>query len=89
MNVIITYDLTGAHGPVKTTMIENGYSKTFITNGVNINLPETTLFHRTKTPAQALEDLVKASNLHGVKVTRAIALERDGIVWRAFPGEFR
>lgn len=87
MNVIVTYDLSGANGPVKTTMMEYGYSKTFIFNGTIINLPETTLFHALKSPSQTLDDLVQACSMHGVRVTRAIVLERDGDVWRAFPGE--
>ncbi len=87
MNVILTYDLSGANGPVKTTMMNNGYSKTFVYNGNTVNLPETTLFHPHKSPNQAIEEIQQAARIHGVRVTRAIATERDGVAWQALPGE--
>jgi len=87
MNVILTYDLSGSNGPVKSTMIANGYSKTFISNGNIINLPETTLFHPHKTPSQALIDIQNSARNHGVRVTRAIATELFGTIWDALPGE--
>lgn len=87
MNVILNYDLSGANGPVKTILLNNGYSKSFIYNGNIINLPETTLFHISKTPAQAIADIQEAARQHSVRVTRAIATEREGTAWQAIFGD--
>lgn len=87
MNVILTYDLSGENYPVKTEMMKNGYQAIFVYNGNTVNLPETTLFHPSKTPNQAIEEIQRVARDHGVRVTRAIATERDGTNWQAIAGE--
>lgn len=81
MATIITYDLSGEQGPVKTDMINNkGYQISFRhTNDDghtgNVYLPESTLYHNSKPPSQALADLKASCATYRVTATRVIAVE--------------
>lgn len=95
MAIIITYDLSGQQGPVKETMKGNGYSATFyaVDNSVKppkrtlVNLPETTLYHNTKTVTQGQNDLLAAAKEHNVTVKRCVSNEIGGPSWTYIPGQ--
>lgn len=96
MGIIITYDLSDKNKPVKDEMIEKkGYSKTFLRkvtkNGEKVSeivyLPETTLYHISKTAQGAVEELESVAKKHDVKVTRCISVQLDGAGWYAIKGE--
>ena len=57
MATIITYDLVNKHTEVKHAMFTLGYSDGFTNEGRKVQLPNTTLYHTTKSPATAREDL--------------------------------
>ncbi len=89
MRVIITYDLVenrlheSVHSTVKKAMKDLGYSDRFKANDPDdgnkektFYLPNTTLWHKDKTPKQAKSDLL------------AIAARHSGVVERLFADEF-
>jgi hypothetical protein len=86
MATIITYDLDGKHTEVKKAMYALGYSSSFKgTTGKIINLPNTTLYHATRLPADARKDLQNICTELKVKLERCIAFGIDG--WAAIYGD--
>lgn len=95
MAIIITYDLSGAQTEVKNSMKKMGYGITFVAvdNSVEppkkttVNLPETTLYHKTKTVTQGKNDLLKAAKEHNVTVRRCVSNQLGGSAWDYIAGE--
>jgi len=79
MEIIITYDLSGGQGPVKADMIDNkGYKDHFYRLDEDdklkkVYLPETTLYHKSKTPRTAVDDLLSSCEEQEVEVVRCVA----------------
>lgn len=75
MATIITYDLANKHTEVKEAMYGLGYSYRFAHEGKWIVLPNTTLYHATKTPATARDELRAICSRMGATLERAFATE--------------
>lgn len=85
MGVILNYDLDSKHTPVKDAMKENGYQDYFEYHKTvdgkkvkkKIDLPNTTLYHNSKSPSTAREDLKSTAKSKGAKVLYVLATKFD------------
>ena len=76
MATIITYDLPSKHREVKAALFTLGYTETFLDgNRKTVYLPNTTLHHSYKTPAQALQDLRIACSNNYTRLLRCITTQ--------------
>ncbi|RZK44380.1 MAG: hypothetical protein EOO61_04025 [Hymenobacter sp.] len=81
--VLLTYDLSekpGLHTEVKDAMISKGYDKQWIDNKTRIihEMPNTTIGHMDKTPAQAIADLKATASSIGARLEMVVAVEFTG-----------
>lgn len=87
MGIIITYDISDKHTDFKNEMKKLGY-KDKIEGGENcvwIYLPNTTLYHHTKTSVEAINDAKKVKQDLKIELERCIATIYDS--WAAICGE--
>ena len=78
MSVIVTYDVSGKQTEVKAAMLANGYQVHFKDKGKTYNLPFTTLFHLTRTPEQAVQELEAVCREQRVELLHCLAVK----IWR-------
>jgi hypothetical protein len=91
MAVIITYDVPSRHVELKARLFAIGYQDNIKPGqeekaNHTVYLPNTTLYHPTKTPDQALSDVRNACSYLVIKLERCIStrLSHD---WMAIYGE--
>lgn len=82
MATIITYDLANKHTEVKEAMYGLGYSFRFAHDGKWIVLPNTTLYHPTKTPVTARDEIMAVCKRLGATFERAFATEANN--WASY-----
>ncbi len=76
--LLISYDLNAGHVAVKAAMKKKEYKELRSPLG---QLPNTTLWHATKSSSQAISDIKEASKSAGVILEKAVAVlaaEFDG-----------
>lgn len=74
MASIVTYDVPKEHVKLKKAMFELGYlEKISGTSCSIIYFPNTTLYHQSKTPEQAVEDVKQVSKKLGIELERCVA----------------
>lgn len=83
-NVLISYDIDKLHTQVKTEMKSLGYYDYFTLNNSTYiyDLPNTALWHQTKSSRDAINDLKRICNNLGAKLEKAVAVrasEFEGI----------
>ena len=81
-NILLSYDLDKSHTQVKNTLIDLGYLEKFKnTNDPKIYvLPNTTLWHQSKSSNQAIIDLKNACNSLNVTLEKAVAIKASEFV---------
>lgn len=87
METIIAYDISGKHLEFKNEMKKLGYQDK-ITEAGNckvLYLPNTTLYHPTKSPVEARTDALNIKNSLKIQLERCIATIWDK--WAAICGE--
>jgi hypothetical protein len=73
--VLISYDVNKSHTEVKDAMKVMGYFDNWhIGNGPNYNLPNTTVWHKTKSTDQAIADINSVCTSLRVTLEKAIAV---------------
>jgi hypothetical protein len=85
MGVLVNYDLDGKHTPVKDAMKVKGYQDYFefheIVKGVRIkkriNLPNTTLYHNSKSASTGRDELISVAKEKGAIVEFILATQFD------------
>ena len=87
MESIITYDISDKHTEFKNEMKKLGYQDKIKWDGNDswIYLPNTTLYHPTKTPVEAKVDAKKIKNDLKIDLERCIATIWEN--WSAICGE--
>jgi hypothetical protein len=85
MAVLLTYDVNSKHGEVKNTLINSyGYAKSIRGTVLNTNtaaetdLPNTTVYHPTKSAATACSDIVAVTASLSVVLEKYAAFEVTG-----------
>ena len=81
-NVVISYDINKSHTQVKDDMIDLGYFDYFTLSGSNKKyyLPNTTLWHKSKSSNQAMSDLKAVCRNLGVTLEKAISVKASEFV---------
>lgn len=81
-NVLISYDIDKLHTQVKTALEKLGYYDNFKNNNDPkvYQLPNTTMWHPTKSSDQAMSDLKSICNSNGVKLEKAVAVKATEFV---------
>lgn len=81
-NVLISYDIDKLHTQVKTALEKLGYHDNFKNNNDPkiYKLPNTTMWHPTKSSDQAMSDLKSICNSNGVKLEKAVAVKASDFV---------
>lgn len=86
MAIIVTYDIPSKHPEFKKAVFELGYSATTKdSENRTINLPNTTLYHATKTSGEALDDTRNLCARLGIRLERCVSILWSG--WSAIFGE--
>ena len=91
MAIIITYDVPSKHTELKNALKELGYKDEIpdttgvCKNGI-IYCPNTTLYHKTKKPAQARDEVKAACKKLNIMLERFVATQW-GPTWAAVCGE--
>jgi hypothetical protein len=85
MLTICTYDIPQKHVLVKQELFSLGYSDKFVSQNKYVYLPNTTVYHATKTTTQTRSDVQSACYKHGVNLERCIAVRSED--WAAIFGE--
>jgi hypothetical protein len=85
MAVLLTYDVDSKHVEVKNRLISNyGYAKTLRGARLNDNraaetdLPNTTVYHASKTASEATSDIINVTAALGVVLEKYVAFEVTG-----------
>lgn len=74
-NVLISYDVNKSHTEVKAKLEALGYYDNFTNTGESKKyLPNTTLWHPTKSSNQAISDLKTVCSSLGVTLEKAVAV---------------
>jgi hypothetical protein len=81
-NVLISYDIDKLHPTVKAELEKLGYLESFKNTGDPkiYYLPNTTLWHPTKSSDQAMSDLKNVCILLNVKLEKAITVKASEFV---------
>ncbi|MCY0969969.1 hypothetical protein [Chryseobacterium wangxinyae] len=81
-HVVISYDVDRLHTQVKSSMESLGYKTNFSFSGSSkiYQLPNTSLWHGSKSSDQAMDDLKKTCNGLRVTLEKAIAVKADEFV---------
>lgn len=89
MAIIVTYDVNDKHQELKQILFDKGYSDKIPHTDEGkprpVYLPNTVVYHTSKTTEQGIDDVKAAAKSLGVKLERCIAVPADG--WRAIWGE--
>lgn len=86
MEMIITYDVHTKHSEVKSEMFKIGFKDRFLdSKNEYVYLPNTTLYHSSKTPTEARDTLRAICTKLDVKLLRCIATKLSD--WAAIYGE--
>lgn len=85
MAVFITYDVSGKHIAMKEKLEDLDYTDWVQGKTSEVNLPNTTMRHETKSAAEGRTDMQGIAKDLGIKLQRAIAFEIR--TWAAIPGE--
>jgi len=87
MPVLITYDVPRRHLDLKQRLAVGGYlfQLTDPRDNKVFYLPNTALYHQSKTVQQAMSDLKAECSYLGISLERAFATE-VGSVWDCIPG---
>ncbi|PKK36811.1 hypothetical protein BWI96_10600 [Siphonobacter sp. SORGH_AS_0500] len=86
MAIIVTYDITSKHVEFKKEMIKRGYAPTFVDHqNKTVYLPNTTLYHASRTPAQARDEVMNVAKIVVTELERCISTESSN--WAAIYGE--
>ncbi|WP_333575216.1 MULTISPECIES: hypothetical protein [Sphingobacterium] len=76
MATIITYDIPSKHREFKQKMFELGYKQVFKdAKGKDVNLPNTTLLHQTKSSENALNDATQTCFALNISLERCITCQ--------------
>ena len=86
MAIIITYDIPSRHTDLKQELFKLGYAERIINNGRFIFLPNTTVYHSTKTAQQGKEDVQRVCIRLNIQLERCISTQ-FGPDWDAIWGE--
>lgn len=79
--IVISYDINKYHTDVKDAMIELGYSISWnYDNQPTYYLPNTTLWHSSKSSNQATADLKSVCSRLGVTLEKAVAVKATEFV---------
>lgn len=78
-NVLISYDVNSKHSEVKNALLALNYSDYFFQDGRN-DLPNTTLFHQSKTSDQAMADMKNVCRNLYVTLEKAVAVRASEFV---------
>lgn len=83
MGTIITYDVDDKHGKVKEKMLDLNYKDEIYNSSLRkwVYLPNTTLYHTSKEPDEAIEEIKSICEELEVQLTKCIAIEREN--WSA------
>jgi len=74
-NILISYDINKSHSQVKASLELLGYYDHFTNTGESKKyLPNTTLWHKSKSSNQAISDLKTACSSSGVTLEKAVAV---------------
>jgi hypothetical protein len=74
MAAIITYDIPSKHTEFKAAMFKLGYYAQILdANSKTVYLPNTTLYHASKTPTAAVKDALAICSGLGLPLERCIA----------------
>ena len=90
MAIIATYDVPSKHVELKKALFAKGYTETIShkeANGVTkkINLPNTTVYHASKTAEQARDEIKAVCKALNIELERCVAtIWQD---WAAIYGE--
>jgi len=81
-NVLMSYDINKSHSQVKTALEELGYLETFkYANDPKVYiLPNTTLWHQSKTSDQAMADLKTVCKNLQVTLEKAVTVKATEFV---------
>jgi len=80
-NVLISYDVNKSHTEVKAKLEALGYYDNFTNTGESKKyLPNTTLWHPTKSSNQAISDLKTVCGSLGVTLEKAVAVKASEFV---------
>jgi hypothetical protein len=81
-NILISYDIDKSHTEVKTALKDLGYLERFknTNDAKTYNLPNTTLWHQTKSSNQAMSDLKSTCDNLNVTLEKAIAVKATEFV---------
>ncbi len=85
MATIITYDVPSKHTDIKKAMFALGYTDKFVSDGRYVYLPNTTVYHQTKSPVTARTELQTVCTRLNVHLERCIATDLTN--WSAIYGE--
>ena len=88
MAVIVTYDIATKHVELKKAMFQSGYIEKVAYERRSIYLPNTTLYHQSKTANQAREDTKSVTTNLNVKLERCIATQWGPRLGRRFGRAF-
>ena len=87
MATIITYDIPSKHREFKQKMFELGYKQVFKdAKGKDVNLPNTTLLHQTKSSENARDDAKQICFALKITLERCIS-SQFGPDWSGIYGE--
>lgn len=89
METIITYDISGKHVEFKNEMKKLGYQDKIKTDGncKVIYLPNTTLYHPTKTPMETRDEAKSICDRLNVRFERCFATTWNRNNWAALCGD--
>lgn len=79
-NVLISYDVNTKNPEVKAALLRLNYYEAFNQGGKNYNLPNTTLFHQSKTSDQAMADMKKVCRDLNVTLEKAVSVKASEFV---------
>jgi len=73
--IVLCYDINSKHNQVKDSLKELGYSDRWkkISTNVTYDMPNTTVWHPTKTVSQATADIRRVCNNLGVVLERSFS----------------
>lgn len=90
MAIIVTYDVPSRHVELKKLLFEKGYTEKIahFQNGIykSIFMPNTTVYHPTKTAQQGRDDLNTFTTALQIKLERCVSTQW-GPDWAAMYGE--
>ncbi len=77
MSALVTYDVSSKQAEVKKKLVAKGYQDRWPSEGKQVYLPDTTLWHESKTPAEARDDVTQVAKELSVTLERCVAVMRS------------